>query len=198
MENSIINRFNAILQASDNSNKVELIDVCSEYGEIGYTLSEGKKGIIFSDWNRFDKYPNIMEFLEENYEIEWNDEWLIDYDNSKCYRSIHDSYGWQPSMYCNTNGEIISYDCINDMNEEEFKEFLIEINILNNPKTAFNLRFFKSKGELYGEEESHMFESESDPEQRFEILKEKYPEKDFYFNISSVEQFGLSFEIYCI
>ena len=52
-------RFEIIRQAAENKNIY--IDFCSEYGEIGYKISEGKKAILFSDWNDFDKYPRIME-----------------------------------------------------------------------------------------------------------------------------------------
>ena len=190
------NRFEIIRQAAENKNFH--IDYCSEYGEFGYKLSEGKKAILFSDWNDFDKYPRIMEWIEENYEIEWSDEWVIDYDNNKCYRIIHNSYGWQPSMYIEKNGKIIPYDEVNLMGEEEFKKFLIEIDIINNPKAAINLVRFEPKGELIGENESRMFESQPDPEKLLGLAKEKYPENDFYFVVDSVNQFGLEFALYKI
>ena len=189
-------RFEVIRQAAENKNFD--IDYCSEYGEFGYELSEGKKAILFSDQNKFDKYPRIMEWIEENYEIEWSDEWVIDYNDNKCYRTIRDSYGWQPSMYMDNNDEIIPYNYINEMDEEEFKEFLIENNFLNNSKTAINLVRFEPKGELIGEDESRMFESQPDPKKMLELAKEKYPENDFYFVIDSVNQFGLEFALYKI
>lgn len=190
------NRFEIIRQAAENKNIY--IDYCFEYGEIGYKISEGKKAILFSDWNDFDNYPRIMEWFEENYEIEWSDEWVIDYNDNKCYRTIHDSYGWQPSMYMDNNGEIFSYEWVNEMNEEEFKEFLIENNFLNNHKTAINLVRFEPKGELICEDNLRMFESQPDPKKMLELAKEKYPENDFYFVIDSVNQFGLEFALYKI
>jgi hypothetical protein len=190
------NRIEIIRQAAKNKNIY--IDYCSKYGEFGYKLSEGKKAILFSDWNKFEKYPRIMEWIEENYEIEWCDEWVIDYNNDKCYRKIHNSYGWQPSMYMDNNGNIIPYDDINEMNEEEFKEFLIENNFLNNPKTAIDLVRFEPKGELIGEDKSRMLESKPDPKKMLELAKEKYPENDFYFVIDSVNQFGFEFVLYKI
>jgi len=190
------NRSEIIREAAENKNIY--IDFCSEYGELGYEVSEGKKAILFSDWNEFDKYPRIMEWIEENYEIEWSDEWVIDYNDNKCYRTIHDSYGWQPSMYMDNNGKIIPYDDINEMDEEEFKEFLIENDILNNPETAINLVRFEPKGELIGENESRMFESQPDPEKLLALAKEKYPDNDFYYIIDSVNQFGLEFALYKI
>jgi|SRR5690554_2416902 len=190
------NRFEIIRQAAEKKNIY--IDYCSEYGELGYEILEGKKAILFSDWNNFDKYPRIMEWIEENYEIEWDDEWVIDYNNDKCYRTIHDSYGWQPSMYMDNNGEIFSYEWVNNMDEEEFKEFLIENDFLNNPKTAINLVRFEPKGELIGENESRMFESQPDPKKMLELAKEICPKNDFYFVIDSVNQFGLEFALYKI
>ena len=101
-------------------------------------------------------------------------------------------------MYMNNNGKITPYDDINEMNDEEFKEFLIENDIINNPKTAINLVRFEPKGELIGENESRMFESQPDPEKLLGLAKEKYPDNDFYFVIDSVNQFGLEFSLYKI
>ncbi len=172
---SVEKRFQSILNAVENSNKVrEEIEIVSEYGEQGYTLEEGKQAILLSNWNKFDKYPNIMKFFEENFEMEWNDEWVVDYTNGRCFRSSPDSYGWQP-QFVFFNDEIISVDELNKLDEDDFHEFLVVDRYLNNPKKAINLYGFEPKGEEIGQDDYLMFERGCDPSKMLEEAKEKYP-----------------------
>lgn len=65
---------------------------CGHYGEPGY--QDPEKGIIFANWNNVSK--NMQSWLEKaGYELEWSDEWVIDYSNDKAYRSQPDSYSWE-------------------------------------------------------------------------------------------------------
>lgn len=67
------------------------LESCSKYGELGYTNPE--KGILFANWNDISK--PLQDYLEESgFELEWSDEWYIDYDNDKAWRTSPDSYGW--------------------------------------------------------------------------------------------------------
>lgn len=64
----------------------------AEYGEPGYTQPE--RGIVFANWNNISK--RLQDYLEEaGFELEWEDEWYLDYDNGKAWRTSPDSYGWQ-------------------------------------------------------------------------------------------------------
>jgi len=68
---------------------------CSHYGEPGY--SDPDKGIILANWN--DIPEGLIEWLEKcGYSLEWSDEWTIDYDYSKAYRTSPNSYHWEPSI----------------------------------------------------------------------------------------------------
>lgn len=68
---------------------------CSVYGEPGYTDPE--KGIILANWNNIPK--GLADWLEKcGYSLEWSDEWCIDYDYSKAYRTSPDSYHWEPQI----------------------------------------------------------------------------------------------------
>lgn len=68
---------------------------CNEYGEPGY--SQPEKGIILANWNDIPK--GLAQWLEKcGYSLEWSDEWMIDYDNSKAYRTSPDSYHWESSI----------------------------------------------------------------------------------------------------
>lgn len=103
---------NNILELIEN---IVYLDYCSEYSEPGYTkgyFGETEKEnnfILFGDWNKLDKYPNIMEYLEGNYCLEWCDEWFIDYENDKCYRTMGDCWEWQMQIrFC--DGYILTPD----------------------------------------------------------------------------------------
>lgn len=68
---------------------------CARYGEPGYTDPE--KGIVFANWNDVPK--GLADWLEKcGYSLEWSDEWYIDYDYSKAYRTSPDSYHWEPQI----------------------------------------------------------------------------------------------------
>jgi hypothetical protein len=84
------------------------IEHCSHYGEPGY--SEPGKGIVFANWNNVPK--RIQDGLEaQGYELEWADEWHVDYNNGKAYRTSPDSYGWQSRlMYSEAAGEYLTPD----------------------------------------------------------------------------------------
>lgn len=87
------------------------IDYCSEYGEMGYSKENEDKPILFANWNPlYEKYPNVMEYIENNYNFEWSDEWIIDYNNDKCYRCVGDSYGWEQQFRI-IDGELLTPDC---------------------------------------------------------------------------------------
>lgn len=100
---------------------------CAEYGEPGYSIDvEGGFVVLGSYWlpndhpklNRDQRivswdglHPRIWAQMEaQGIQFEWSDEWVIDHDNSKCYRSTGDSYQWQPSYTYNDNGDILTPD----------------------------------------------------------------------------------------
>jgi len=103
-------------------------DVAEEYGEPGYSLPEGGKGIIFSNWNTIrergqkedgtwgltgkedDTPERVGKLLERlGWDTEWSDEWTT-CDCGKAVRTSPDSYSWLPSFVLG-NGEILCKDC---------------------------------------------------------------------------------------
>lgn len=79
---------------------------CGEYGEPGY--QDPEEGIVFCNWNNVPKW--VGEYLEEaGYECEWSDEWIIDYDYGKAYRTSPDCYSWQPQIMF-TDGDFLTPD----------------------------------------------------------------------------------------
>lgn len=195
MNNKETERAKTIFQAMENHG----IDfsVCENYGEKGYELENGENAIILANWNEMDKYPNIHKFLENNYALEWDDEWIIDHEADLCYRTVSNSYQWQPSFMINSDtGEVVPVDDINSMDEEEFAEFINIEGYLNNHKKAINLNGFEPKGTCVNENYEHMFVHEPDPEKIMNEAKEQYPADNFYFLVDHVEQFGLNFSLY--
>lgn len=81
------------------------------YGEPGYTLANGGKGILLHDWNNVPE--ETQKLLEaEGFELEWCDEWTVDYDTSpsKAYRTEPDCFDWQPSFRLTEDGELLTPD----------------------------------------------------------------------------------------
>jgi hypothetical protein len=99
-------------------------DTASEYGEPGYGNS-GTRLVVMGDfWCRCGNNPRAGQrrygdkliepgdlhvydehhpgawqaWLDSGVEIEWHDEWMVDYDHDKAYRTKGDSYSWQPQV----------------------------------------------------------------------------------------------------
>lgn len=84
-----------------------IYDWCSEYGEPGY---ECDRGVALGNyWCRCGEqddlhdiashHPRIWALLEAaGYEFEWHDEWMIDHETDKAYRTQGDSYHWRPQV----------------------------------------------------------------------------------------------------
>lgn len=77
------------------------------YGEPGY--QDPDRGVILCNWNNTPS--GLGEWLEScGYSLEWSDEWLIDYDNGKAYRTSPDCYSWQPQTMHTNDGELLTPD----------------------------------------------------------------------------------------
>lgn len=93
--------------------------VAGQYGEPGYGNLNTSLIILGNFWRRVDgqlkdyfhKYPRIGRQLEaQGVELEWEDEWVVDYYNDKAYRCQPDSYGWAPSFAFTEGGDILTPD----------------------------------------------------------------------------------------
>jgi len=156
--------------------------------------SNEKSALICYDWNEIgEKYPNIYEYLDNNFMLLYSDEWTV-LDN-KCYRISPDSYGWQPTVIVDVC-EYITAKTVNGFSEEEFIDFLDRNGYLNNSKRAINLEGFEPRGVKIDENYFHLFVHEADPEQILSELLKNDPAGKFYFVIDLVAQFGLQYSIY--
>lgn len=80
---------------------------CTHYGEPGYT--DPAHSICFANWN--DVPQLFQDYLEKiGCELEWSDEWMIDYNNDKAYRTSPDSYDWECQVALDDNGEWLTPD----------------------------------------------------------------------------------------
>ena len=82
------------------------LESCGQYGEDGY--NDPETGILFCDWN--DIAQITQDYLEEaGFDLEWSDQWYVDYDKDKAWRTNPDCYSWQCQLHY-TEGEIITPD----------------------------------------------------------------------------------------
>lgn len=88
-----------------------IMEVASSYGEPGYD-SEGKM-ILIGSWNNLENED--LDFLEENFELEWFDEWIVQPNTMKAYRKNADCYHWKPSYYEDHAGDVYT---IEDMDRD--------------------------------------------------------------------------------
>lgn len=170
-------------------------DSCSEYGEPGYKLPESKKAILLGDWNNFSKqYPNYYKWLEENYELEWIDEWIIDYDNDKCYRTAPDSYSWEKCFRI-LDGELITPD--SDI--EEWIEYATWTLDADNREVLPSFIEFDSEQhgfqEVEEEYEDGWYHRNDNPEEIAEKLF-KNGATQVLFQLIGIEQFRVNFKVF--
>lgn len=93
-----------ILQALQDKHSAEW---CGKYGEPGYTDPE--KGVILCNWNNVNNIS--QDYLEQaGFELEWQDEWVIDYNNDKAYRTEPDCYSWVRQYLITDGGDCLFPD----------------------------------------------------------------------------------------
>jgi hypothetical protein len=175
------------------------IDICHEYGERGYSLESHQKGILLSNWNDFDKYPNFMEWLEYSYELEWSDEWIQDYEFGKLYRCSPDSYGWEQQYKITEGGEMITPDnAVEDWIEECKVDYNNTFQISALPSFIEHDDIIAEGFELVDDDcENGFYNRHDNPGTIAEDLVGEEGEYDeVLFQLSSVGQFAVNFVVY--
>lgn len=169
------------------------IDFCTEYGERGYSTS--KPLIVFSNWNRYPKH--VTNRIEYYCEVEWSDEWYIDHDRSRAYRTQPDCYDWTPSTAW-VHDQIFTVDDAND-NPHEWLEWLHNdsqrcdlFNVLNH-MTAANLGYELITDDYY---EIGHHGTNDDPTKILEELLKQDPKGIFVFGSLRNEQFRSTFKVW--
>lgn len=175
------------------------MNYADEYGERGYTNPE--KSILFANWN--DISDTVQEYLElAGYELEWGDEWVIDYDNSKAYRISGNSCDWQCQVHYTECGELLTPDddlsewvdefCLtdyaqpikalsNDIAEKDGGLIALGYTLLNDPEKETG--YHAGQNDDPAKEAKHYFETIDDLE-------------SIVFVISEASQFYIKWNIY--
>ena len=175
-------------------------DYCHEYGEPGYSLSGDQKVIVFGNYNDvFDGRPLLEAACEEVASLEWSDEWVVDHENDKCYRTQADSYSWTRSFIWAEDGILTPDDDI-----ETITEYL-----QNSPGQAM-VSTLKSVADLteagwekipdddsYYESGWHPGQTD-DPKEIYAEVRKQFPDSthDVLFYINGVGQFDMRFTCY--
>jgi hypothetical protein len=157
------------------------------YAEPGY--SDPKKAVLFFNWNEVGR--RTFDLLEQyGFECEWEDEWTTCGGCGKALRTSPDSYSWQPS-YFELNGELTCIECT------DIEAYLETLE--NNPRRAVNdhinpadYGYIKLEGDF--ENGWHPGQND-DPKEIFKRLQAA-GHKRLLFNIDSVSQFYITFEVY--
>lgn len=74
------------------------IETARHFGEPGYAKDPGKaEDILLANWNEVS--DELFDRLEAaGYTLLWSDEWYLDDDHDKVWRSEPDSYWWKSSI----------------------------------------------------------------------------------------------------
>ena len=97
-------RTSIILEALQNKHDAQW---CQHYGERG--CQDPESGIVFANRNNISK--RIGNYLSEaGYECEWSDEWYIDHNHGKAWRTSPDSYSWVCALVLTDDGEYLTPD----------------------------------------------------------------------------------------
>jgi hypothetical protein len=106
------------------------------YAEPGYSLAEGKVGVVLANWNEETKYdpvtgPKVVDstmkwaavMLEKRgYSTEWSDEWEQCDECGKIFRTTASYYGWKLSGWIDEGGSAFCRDCLDI---DEYLEFFV-------------------------------------------------------------------------
>lgn len=181
-------------------------DYCEQYGEPGYGgfMTETVAVVLGDYWVRkpdgslsgySDKYPRLWAALEEaGVHFEWYDEWLIDPEHDKAYRTQPDSYGWQPS-WLYANGYVLTPD-------DTLEEWVAEV--INDHEKALYGNVWSSDDLIQAgfTQYSDYFESgwhpgqNDNPKDVFDRIRVEHPDADIVFRIDGVGQFDARWEAY--
>jgi len=171
---------------------------CLSYGEIGYNLGEGRKGILLANWNKFDKHSNFMEWLEQHYELEWSDEWIVDYNDLTAYRTTADSYSWQQQFRITDCGELITPNSDIEDWVEHCKFDRNNYKVANSCLPDFMEEQLEEAGFTLLEEdfEDGWYGKNDNPTEIAERIFDDTEYNELIFVLDSVGQFAITFKVY--
>ena len=194
-------------KTNDGRFRIEDINLYHEgYAEPGYENPEG--GVIaVGNWNNITRYDKeqgkyvveddtpsrVARLLERiGVDLQWSDEWDTCDECGKLVRTQPDSYGWTKSYVIQNDCEIICLKCIDPVEHLEALE--------GEDNRANTIDHIKPEEHGYkkvnGTFESGLHSGQTDdPQEIASVLREKGV-KRFLFNVDSVGQFDVHFDLY--
>ncbi len=185
-------------------------EMSHDYSEPGYSLDEGKDLIFFADWNQV-KDEEIMDQIEENFMVEWSDEWYQCCDCNKSIRTSPDCYQWQPYYHLFNECEPVCFDCISDnagLQETLIEDYVIKGNEIDPEKDSVNFRLlqidnFDLEKHCFEVMNNHHYENgfyhgqNDNPVKIFKNMNQSFLESNhFIFKQSKQSQFYIKFDLY--
>ena len=173
--------------------------IADEYVEDGYDQEHESFDIFFANWNKI-KDKDLMNFIENNVDIEWSDEWSTCDSCHKAFRISGDSYSWKPSYWI-YNSEYVCFECLEQdahlhnyithhINNEDAIMFFDGVDL---EKQGFKL-FENPANSWTGRFSTGLREHSDDPKEILKgVDKTKY---DFLFKHWASSQFDLDFELH--
>jgi hypothetical protein len=200
---SVLEYLDAVFGPADEGNYA----YAGSYGEPGYSnaIAPERLVVLADYWCRCDPgnlhdyashHPKTFEALEDSgVQFEWYDEWLIDHNSDKAYRTQPDSYSWQPS-WVDGDGELVTIDddidvwidyALNDKNRAILSSAYSGQDIEKAGFTKFNDHSY----------ESGWHEGQTDtPEKAVERLYAEKENVEFVFGFDENSQFYVRFSLY--
>lgn len=178
-----------------------ITDTASEYGEPGYGTYTRNGPILFGSWwcRTCDKadglhdvqshHPRFWAQLEsQGYEFEWYDEWWVDYETSKAYRTQADSYHWQSSIQWN---EDICNFLTPDHDDSDWIEWA-----MNDPDRCLMARFRHLEGWTLLEDRLENGWHQGMDDKPADAVKHVPDGYDYVFVLDETSQFYITFSLY--
>lgn len=183
-------------------------ETCSNYGEPGYKLDNPNGFLVFGNiWcKERDCTDDSCHSVEAHYpaefaaleaagaEFEWSDEWYVDSNADKAWRTQSDCYSWQSSITV-TDGEILTPD-------DDLEDWVQAV--VNNPRSCLpsHVGTVEQLAELGFVESECGFENgfhpgqTDDPKAIMKIIREGDPGAEVLFQLSGVGQFDVRFCVF--
>lgn len=184
-----------------------ITDNAAEYGEPGYRLDhpDGTTPmILFGNWwcrcggelhDIQSHHPRVWEQLNrQGVDIDWSDQWAVDYDTGKAYRTEPDSYQWQPTAIYDDDGELLTPD--SDITE--WVAWATDEDPAKRCLFAYHVDMLEAAGwELYEDDfAAGWYGRSDDPADILARARAEHPDDEFVFVATSTGQFETRFALY--
>lgn len=141
-------------------------------------------------------HPRVWAQMEaQGVEFAWCDEWTVEHETGKAYRTTSDSYHWQPSLIITDGGDYLTPD--NDI--ETWIDWAVE-EVKAIPDNVWSHHDIRMAG--FEQLNEHSYESgwhphqTDDPVKILAEMRERYPDDQLIFTWDEQSQFYAKFSIW--